>query len=114
MGHEQRVPVAPPQRFEQRRRGLPERAVLVEHGQPVAHDASLRAYPTLRDLPRVQLVQQPLELRKGQPHQTVEKVVQVVARRHLRGAGDEGFVGLAGHGRFGRDKPQRAVGERNR
>ena len=79
---EQLRPAARHQRLPQRLGRGQQRAALVQQGDGVAHRAARGAHAVARDLGRLQRVQAPLGLRKGQPRQTVEEVVQVVARGH--------------------------------
>ena len=67
--------------------------ILVENGGGVARRAARLANPGERDLRRLQGVQLLLDARERQPHQRIEKIVQVRARRHAAGGADEFLVG---------------------
>ena len=113
VGDQQAVPIARQQRGPQHggcgRRCQQQRTVFIEHGDGIAHGATHRAHALGGNGLGLQAVERGLGLREAQPHQAVEKIVQVVAGGHLGGAADEGFVGLAGWGRIGGGKPHGAA-----
>ena len=96
VGDKQRVPVALAQRSQQRLGRLQHGTVFIEQGQGVAQWPPHRADAGAADFGGLQAVEVSLDRRLLQPDQAVEKVVQVVACRHLAGAVNEGLVGLAG------------------
>src|SRR5471030_1035010 len=69
-----------------------QRGVFVEDGGAVACGTARFADAGQRDLRGLQGVELAFDERKAKPHQAVEEVVQIVARRHAAGGADMLFV----------------------
>lgn len=66
--------------------------VFIEEREGVTHAAARRTDTERIDLRSLTRVQRSLDARLREPHQAVEKVVKIVARRHAAGLRDMAFV----------------------
>ena len=90
------VPALPRQRLPQSIRRLQQRDVLIEQGQRITHRSTRGADPAQpRQFFALQRIQPQLGARKMQPHQSIEEIVPVAARRHLARVIDELLIGHA-------------------
>ena len=69
--------------------------VLVEHRRGIAQCAAAAANAVALDDCRLQRIEPGLGARHREPHQSVEEIVRIEARRNAAGRRDVGFVGTA-------------------
>ena len=94
LGNEERFPVASAQGDNELRRRVQHRPKLVKKGQRVANRPPCGVDAVALDCLGLQPVELRFQLWMRVPDEAIEQVVQVVARGHLPGACDEGFIGL--------------------